>query len=266
MQTITCKPSGHDDHESAFFHSLLDSVPSLPDGLRIWNGSDPTQRYAIYRNNVMLSLSEALADNFPAIRTQVGVDFFTVLSACYIRHSLPDSPILAFYGADMPAFISTFEPLKNYPWLSDLARMDLAFIRAWHARDVVAPEHLTLPEDIMNRQVWLHPSLQLVCSSWAIYSLWIRDRIQETGKETGYINPAQPQNVMLFRPHLDVMALQLPIASARFVGTLLAGKTLVQAIKEGLDCDVAFNPTSVLRTLVHQGLALDFSHEQNGES
>lgn len=95
MQTITCDPS-EPDYESAFGYPLLRPELEAPLGLRTWNGSDPAQRYGIYRNNVMVSLTEALADNFPTIRTQVGEAFFTAMSACYIRQHLPDSPVLAF--------------------------------------------------------------------------------------------------------------------------------------------------------------------------
>ncbi|BCU50960.1 TPA: putative DNA-binding domain-containing protein [Escherichia coli] len=265
MQTITCDPS-EPDYESAFGYPLLRPELEAPLGLRTWNGSDPAQRYGIYRNNVMVSLTEALADNFPTIRTQVGEAFFTAMSACYIRQHLPDSPVLAFYGSNMPAFIAAFEPLRDYPWLSDLARMDMAFIRASHAGDAAAPVYSSLPEELMMLKVVLHPSLQLMCSSWAIFSLWMRDRDGDQGMETEFVDPAQPQSVMLFRPHLDVMVQPIQLASARFVDALMAGKTLMKALEDGLDCDAAFEPTLILRGLIHRGLVLNFSHDVNGET
>ena len=52
-------------NEARFAAALLDSRQGCPAGLRTWNGSDPAARLAVYRNNVVSSLIDALADTFP---------------------------------------------------------------------------------------------------------------------------------------------------------------------------------------------------------
>lgn len=47
-----------------------------PGGLTSWNGSDPELRFAVCRNNVMVSLIDALADTFPVVQALVGEEFF----------------------------------------------------------------------------------------------------------------------------------------------------------------------------------------------
>lgn len=53
--------SGH----TAWCGALLDPEHEIPAALITWNGSDPAQRFAVYRNNVTVSLLEAIADTFP---------------------------------------------------------------------------------------------------------------------------------------------------------------------------------------------------------
>mgnify|MGYP001390820627 CR=1 FL=1 len=45
---------------SHFAAALLDAERAVPSGLVAWNGSDPARRFAIYRNNVVVSLVDAL--------------------------------------------------------------------------------------------------------------------------------------------------------------------------------------------------------------
>ncbi|WP_261172414.1 DNA-binding domain-containing protein, partial [Bordetella pertussis] len=47
--------------QAAFARALLDPLAPCPPGLRRAGDADPAQRYAIYRNNVVASLIQALA-------------------------------------------------------------------------------------------------------------------------------------------------------------------------------------------------------------
>lgn len=51
-------------HQQVFAQALLNPAQSCPPGLTTWNGSDPARRFAVYRNNVIVSLVDALADTF----------------------------------------------------------------------------------------------------------------------------------------------------------------------------------------------------------
>ena len=51
--------------QQAFVAALFDAELPPPTGLTAWNGSDPATRFAVYRNNVVVSLIDALADTYP---------------------------------------------------------------------------------------------------------------------------------------------------------------------------------------------------------
>ncbi len=58
--------------QTTFAQALLNPDLPCPGGLTSWNGSDPAQRFAVYRNNVMVSLIDALADSYPGLQELVG--------------------------------------------------------------------------------------------------------------------------------------------------------------------------------------------------
>jgi hypothetical protein len=72
-----------------------------------WNGSDPARRFAVYRNNVVVSLIDALADTFPVTQELVGEDFFRAMAGVFVRHAPPTSALLAEYGEGFSGFHRT---------------------------------------------------------------------------------------------------------------------------------------------------------------
>ncbi len=116
--------------QQRLYQALLDPYLTVPKGLTAWNGSDPAVRFTIYRNNVIASLIDALAENCLA---QLRECFFRAMAAEFIRQQLPSFPVLAGYGAQLPDWIATFQPLADWPWLNDLTRLEMLFIESLHA-------------------------------------------------------------------------------------------------------------------------------------
>src|SRR3990167_8260186 len=100
---------------------------------------------------------------FPVIRRLVGEAFFTPLARLYAETDRPRTPVLAEWGAGFAGFLEGFPPLAAYPYLADVARIEFARGRAFHAADAppVAPEILAVadPERI---RLMLHPSVILL--------------------------------------------------------------------------------------------------------
>ena len=68
-----------------FAAALLDPAAPCPSGLVTWNGSDAAQRFGVYRNNVTVSLIDAVADTFPVVQQLVGADFFRAMAGAFVR-------------------------------------------------------------------------------------------------------------------------------------------------------------------------------------
>ena len=78
----------------AFAQALLDPDRAAPCSVSGPNGKAARKRYDVYRNNVTVSLINALAATFPATRRVVGEDFFRAMARFHVRATPPSSPLL----------------------------------------------------------------------------------------------------------------------------------------------------------------------------
>src|SRR6267143_1204213 len=76
---------------------LIDPEYPAPAGVIGPNGKRAALRYNVYRNNVTVSLINALAANFPATQRITGVEFFRAMARFHIRATPPTSPLLFEY-------------------------------------------------------------------------------------------------------------------------------------------------------------------------
>lgn len=215
---------------AAFAGALLDPEATPPEGLKAWHAGPVSKRFAVYRNNVVVGLIDALAERFPVCLRLVGADFFRAMANVFVRASPPRSPILAEYGEDFTAFISDFEPARDLPYLADVARLEWAIGRAYHAVDAspLSLESLReFPADALGEAIFtLHPSAQLVCSRFPVLSIWTTNMFDEPVKE---VSLERGEDVLVLRPHLEVAAHLLPTGGHAFVAALMRGETLSAA-------------------------------------
>ncbi len=159
-----------------FSAALLDPHKALPESIALDRGIAAAERFAIYQNNVLQSLVAALETRFPAVRACVGEDFFTATARTFARERPPASPIMAAYGDSFPEFLSAFAPCAELPYLADLARLEAARTRAYHAEDAepLGPEAFAAlaTADLAALQLKLHPSLFCLASEHPVASIF----------------------------------------------------------------------------------------------
>ena len=85
-----------------FAAALLDPDRETPALVAGPAGKAAAKRYNVYRNNVTVSLIDALAAVYPAVQRITGVDFFRAMARFHIRATPPTSPLLFEYGRDFP--------------------------------------------------------------------------------------------------------------------------------------------------------------------
>ncbi|MBV9559741.1 MAG: putative DNA-binding domain-containing protein, partial [Bradyrhizobium sp.] len=94
---------------ATFASALLDPAGATPVVVTGPAGKSGLKRYNVYRNNVTVSLINALAAVYPAVQRITGVEFFRAMARFHVRTTPPSSPLLFEYGRDFPAFIETYE-------------------------------------------------------------------------------------------------------------------------------------------------------------
>lgn len=248
--------------QAEFAAALLDPTRPCPADLQSWNGSDPAVRLAVYRNNVVASLIDALGATFPVVRQLVGETFFRAMARLFVRSAPPSSPILAHYGAEFPAFIAGFAPAADLPWLADVARLEYLRVRAYHAADVPVADPAELaellgdPERLGGLRLVLQPALALLRSPFAIVSLWAAHQ-QDTVDLTQVV-PGQAENALVLRHGLDVEVIGLLPGEALFVACLQEGASLGQAAGEATDRHPQLDMVTPLALLIRAGAICQF--------
>ena len=243
-------------HQAAFAAALLDPGRPCPPGVRAWNGSDPTPRLAVYRNNVVSSLIDALAETFPVVQDLVGVEFFHAMAGAFVRQSPPRSRVLARYGEDLPEFIERFEPARALPYLADMARLERARVWAYYAADAdpVASESVSLAlasgEQMGELCLVCHPSVVTVSSRHAVVSLWAA---HQGGAAIESVNVDAAEAAIVLRQGLDVLVLPAPTGAVEFVLALQGGTRLGAAAAIAQSAAQGFDLTSTLSLLLGRG-------------
>jgi len=248
--------SEHNCPQSTICAALLDPGLPCPPELVAWNGSDPTPRLAVYRNNVVSSLIDALAQTFPVVQELVGVPFFRAMTAVFVRQAPPRSRVLARYGEAFPTFIEEFQPARTVPYLADVARLEMARVRAYHAADAepVAAAALSAAlaggDRIGELRIVCHPSVAIVGSAFAVASLW---SAHQGEGEVGDVDPDDAQAALVLREGLDVLVIRVSPGAAEFVAAILQGRRLGDAAGAAINAESAFDLPATLALLMGHG-------------
>jgi hypothetical protein len=237
-----------------FGAALLDAELPPPDGLRVPEGDALARRFAVYRNNVLVSLVDALAARFPVTERLVGTDFFRAMAQAFAAAAPPRSPLLTAYGDGFADFIAAFPPAAALPYLADVARLEAARTRAYHAADVAPlPEAAVRAlaardgEELLATRLTLHPSAEVLHSPFAVATIWAAH--QGADVPCG-LDSEGPEDVLVARPEAEVEVTRLPPGGALFVGALADGANLADAAGTALTEVPGFDPTENLVALI----------------
>lgn len=189
----------------------------------------PAIRLAIYRNNVLGSLAEVLAQAYPTVCRLLGADCFAIEARGYAAVYPPCRPMLWSYGGGFPAWLEERPCTETGPWLPEVARLDWAMHEALFAADAdpLDPARLAAvtPERAGGLRLMPHPSVRLVRSRWPLHAIW---------KGAAPAGPA-PEAVLIGRVEGEVLCARLDEADGAVAAALLASRRLDEATAAGGD-------------------------------
>jgi hypothetical protein len=234
---------------------LIDPDYQTPAGVVGPNGKGATRRYNVYRNNVTVSLIDALAAVFPATQRITGVEFFRAMARFHVRTTPPRSPLLFEYGHEFPDFIERYEYARPMPYLADTARIERAWLDAYHAADAAplpTQDLAAIPPEMLPDIVFVpHPTTRIVRSKFPALSIFVSNRGDGPVER---IENFVPEDTLIARPDLEVTVRLLPPGGAVFLTQLMAGRPLGDAAAVALATSPDFDSARNIAGMIEAGV------------
>ena len=203
---------------------------------------------AIYRANAAMVAERALAARHPLLQQMLGEEPLALLARALWHAHPPRRGDLAQWGQELPAFIEAESQLDAWPWLADVARLELALGACESAADA-ALEAGTVPLlaelDPAELRIELMPSLQLLHSDWPLCEIVAahapaldaaaRESALAALSELLQQRSAAPHCVLVARRGWRAEALELTTTDGRWMSALQRGLALDAALAEAGD-------------------------------
>jgi hypothetical protein len=146
---------------------------------------------------------------------------------------------------------------RELPYLADVARIEAARTRTYHAADAAplgASELAQLDaKTLSGLRVDLHPSLEIVRSAHPVVTIWA---MNSGAQKLEPIEAWLAEDALIVRPYLDVEVRLLPPGGAAFLRALAEGQSLGAAADAAFADDAAFDLTGSLAALIGGGLVI----------
>lgn len=195
------------------------------------DGASLSERMAIYRNNVLKSLTDVIIDVFPTVEKLTGDDFARGMARKFVKAHPPEKGNLNDYGATYPDFIDNFEPAKKLAYLPDVARMDWACHAADYAADdeTLNPEALkTVKEEDFDHLIFqFRDSVSLLESPYPLVE--IREFCQNDDPDQTLNIDQGGSKLLIYRPELKVTIVKLGSTDYNFLRLIQKGTPLTES-------------------------------------
>lgn len=214
---------------AAFAAALCDSAEPPPAATRGRQGVPDARRFAVYRNNVAVGLIAALEARYPVTRRMAGPEAFRAMARAFIAEHKPRSPVLIAYGDVFPDFVEAQGEHTGLGPLADVARLENAWVEAYHAEDAAAAALADLAaldaEALPNARIVFHPAARILSLATPAASIWASSQDGADSIQP----PRRGEDVLVARPEAEVTIRILPAAGYVFARRLGDGATLAEA-------------------------------------
>jgi len=243
---------GHPEFLNAFRAGI--GSGALPPGLTAMAPEEAAQRFAVYRNNVTVSLIDALSQRFPVIERLVGSDFFRAIARDFAQAHRPKSPVLINWGESFPGFLAAFPPLDAYRYMADVARIEVARGQAYHAADAdpLPPAELAASAaDPTSLYLRLHPSVQVLRLAHPAVAVWAAN---QPGGPRLVLAGTGPEIALVWRDaRFDVPVAAIGPGDAAMIEAILSGASLMIAAEMAAFAEPDHSPETMLVRLMQAG-------------
>jgi len=193
------------DFINASLHNNKQAISSLKNFLIDTPKLTTDTQISIYSNSINNNLINALSNIYPVCEKLVGNNFFYVIASEYIKNYPSASPDLADYGKHFSQYLSLKHTINSVPYLPDIAKLEWAYHRAFHAKN-----ELQLNMDILAKYTAeqltscifsLPESHVLLTSNYPVDEIW---KINQTENVDELALNYKPVYLYLFRKQHEI--------------------------------------------------------------
>lgn len=222
---------------------------------------DPLAGLRAYRANLQAAAARALGAAYPVLAHLLGDEAMSALARDLLLHHPPTRGDLAWFGAELAAWIGTVPELAELPYLGDVARLEWAAHRACTAADPAdAPPDLQAladgdPEALHLRFV---PGSALVASAWPVLTLWQAHQVPpgvapDLGPAQAALEAGRAEAAWVWRRGHRAELAALDPGEQAWHAELLAGRPLGPALATMLDRHPGFGFERWLMRALREG-------------
>jgi len=225
------------------------------------DGFSALERVQIYRNNLFISLTNALQAIYPSVQRLVGEGFFKYLAHSYIRAHPSQSGNLHDFGQELAAFIVQFAPAATVPYLADVAKLEWAQHEVFHAADH-SPLDLgrlsAVPDELRTElRFCFHPASKLISSPYPVLSIWQACRDEHETVRTIGANDESEQ-ILVVRQQGKIELHRLARAEYAFLKALADSYRLGTAYERATEVDQRFDLATTLQKHIALSTLVDW--------
>ena len=208
------------DLQAAYHGYLLSGDSAALAPAIVADSFDGPERLAIYRNNFLISLGEALKANFPVTLQLLGTDFFEQAGRRFVLSHPPQRPCLFEYGAGFADYLRDLPQMATRPYIVDMARFEFARVAAYNApaEPAVTPETLIglSPEQLEALPIRRARHALVLAVRAPVLSLWQAHQAAEP--DFAAIDmAARSQALLVCRPDQALMYQELDLHASAFL-------------------------------------------------
>jgi len=224
----------------------------------------PAEQLEIYREQFWLRHTGSLVEDFPGLGGILGQADWQKLAEQYLREVPPDSYTLRDLGSRLPELIARESSIPHQALCLDMARLELAYIEVFDARDTppLAPERLAgIPEEsFAAARLVIAPSVRLLLLRYPVADL--RRKLRVESDEAVAIPDESPLQLVVYRRELGLWDMPLSLVAFQFLAGLAAGKSLgaaaeIAANSPEAETELAQNIGAWLSEWTTKGLVCD---------
>ena len=248
-------PSLH-EVQTGFLSHLMGGNTVSVEAWVLADGLTPAARMQIYRNNLYTSLSEALAAIYPVIQRLVGMDFFRQTARTYIGQQPSRSGNLHDFGQAFAIFLEHQPYLHELPYLPDVARLEWAWHKSYHAAESTPLDLGTLAsvpaKNYESIRFLLAPSARLVQSAYPVLRIWLVNQDDYIGDPAVHLDQGA-NRLLVIRQGTEVQLQELGEGEFLWLEDLAQGQTLGDSLLRCGSAEPGFDLQTALHKHVHQG-------------